>query len=104
MNICHQSFLAKRELSAEYNLAYKQASDIDWIIGVLKRSKTSMDVKFVISDFEVGGSSYQNTQSAWKERYRVLENHYGKIPNFLAHIWIFGRRGWFSIRKKLLGN
>lgn len=104
MNICHQSFLAKRELSVDYNLEYKQASDIDWIIGVLKRSGSSLDAKIVISDFEIGGSSSQNTKKAWKERYKVLENHYGRIPNFFAHIWIFGRRGWFSLQEKLFGK
>lgn len=104
MNICHQSFLAKREIVSEYDLNYKQASDIDWIIGVLKRSKSSLDAKIVISDFEVGGSSYQYTKKAWKERYQVLEKHYGKIPNFLAHIWIFCRRGIFYIQGKLFGK
>lgn len=102
MNICHQSFLAKRSLGVQFDLEYKQASDIDWIIRVLQFSKQSLRLNFVVSNFEVGGSSYQHTQKAWKERYLVLQRHYGVIPNFFAHVWIMFRRLLFNLN--LLGK
>lgn len=104
MNICHQSFLAKRALSPNYNLMYKQASDIDWIISVLKQAKSSFNSQLIISDFEVGGSSYQHTKTAMKERYEVLSKHYGKWQNFMAHIWIFIRRGIFNLKNSVFGS
>ncbi|MDA1182384.1 MAG: glycosyltransferase family 2 protein [Bacteroidetes bacterium] len=93
MNICHQSFLAKRFLCDAFDLQYKQASDIDWIIRILKKMQgESCRVNFVISDFELGGSSTEHTRKAWKERYLVLQRQYGVLPNFLAHGWILIRR------------
>jgi glycosyltransferase involved in cell wall biosynthesis len=103
MNVCHQSILVKRSLAVEYNLGYRLAADVDWIIRVLKRMRgESLRLDFVVSDFELGGSSYQHTKKAWKERYRVLSIHYGKIPNFFAHGWILFRRLLFNLN--LLGK
>ena len=103
MNVCHQSLLVNRDLVVEYDVNYRLAADVDWIIGVLKRMKgQSMRVEFVVSDFELGGSSYQHTKKAWNERYDVLSKHYGLIPNFFAHGWILFRRLLFNLN--LLGK
>jgi len=103
MNICHQSFLAKRGLSPKFDLRYKQAADVDWIIEILRRMRgRSFRSAQVISNFELGGSSAQHTQKAWKERYLVLQKHYGWLPNLFAHGWILFRRLLFNL--KLLGK
>jgi glycosyltransferase involved in cell wall biosynthesis len=103
MNICHQSFLAKRSLSPKFDLQYRQAADVDWIIQILKRMRgQSFRSSLVISNFELGGSSAQHTQKAWKERYLVLQRHYGWLPNLFAHGWILFRRLLFNL--KLLGK
>lgn len=96
MCLCHQSFLVKKELSPNYNLAYRQAADIDWILNILKKNPSNLRFDGVIAGFETGGSSYQNEKTAWKERYAVLKAHYGAIPNILAHIWIVMRRMLFK--------
>ena len=44
----------------------------------------------------------QHTQKAWKERYLVLQKHYGWLPNLFAHGWILFRRLLFNL--KLLGK
>jgi hypothetical protein len=103
MNICHQSFLAKRSLSPKFDVQYRQAADVDWIIQILKRMRgQSFRSSLVISNFELGGSSAQHTQKAWKERYLVLQRHYGWLPNLFAHGWILFRRLLFNL--KLLGK
>ena len=103
MNICHQSFLAKRSLAPKFDLQYRQAADVDWIIQILKRMEgKSFRSSLVVSNFELGGSSAQHTQKAWKERYLVLERHYGWLPNLIAHGWILFRRLLFNL--KLLGK
>jgi hypothetical protein len=103
MNICHQSFLAKRSLSPKFDLQYRQAADVDWIIQILKQMQgQSFRSSLVISNFELGGSSAQHTQKAWKERYLVLQRHYGWLPNLFAHGWILFRRLLFNL--KLLGK
>jgi glycosyltransferase involved in cell wall biosynthesis len=98
MCLCHQSFLVKRSLAPQYNLQYRLAADIDWIIRILKQSPSNRQTDFVISDFEVGGSSYQHTKKAWRERYAVLNKHYGVLSNFFAHLWIFLRRLLFQFK------
>ncbi len=101
MNICHQSFIAKKELAPLYNTEYSLAADVDWIIQILKKKPISYRFSLVVSKFEVGGSSYEHTQKAWKERYAILSKHYGALSNFLAHIWIFCRRIIFNIKSKV---
>jgi glycosyltransferase involved in cell wall biosynthesis len=100
MNICHQSFLVKRSLAPEYDLKYRQAADIDWIVRILKFNPSNLRANFVVSNFETGGSSYQNASKAWKERYRVLSEHYGAFPNLVNHMWIFTRRFLFNLKSK----
>lgn len=103
MNVCHQSVLVKRDIAPRYDETYRLAADVDWMITVLNLMQgESMRMECVLSSFETGGSSYQHTKKAWKERYDVLSKHYGVIPNFLAHGWILFRRLLFNLN--LLGK
>jgi hypothetical protein len=97
MNICHQSFLARRELCPPFNLNYRQAADIDWILNILKNNPENACMDFILARFETGGSSYQNEKKAWKERYQVLKAHYGFLPNLWSHLMIVGRRIAFKM-------
>ena len=38
MLVCHQAFVARRDLVPEYDLRYRLSADYDWCIKVLKRS------------------------------------------------------------------
>lgn len=96
MNVCHQSFIAKRELCPQFDLAYRQAADIDWIIKILKKKPRTQRYDGVIAGFETGGSSAVNENKALKERYEILKKHYGFIPNLMAHGWIVIRRFLFN--------
>lgn len=97
MVLCHQSFIAKREICPKYNLYYRQAADIDWILQILWKNPSNVNAGMVIAAFETGGSSSQNEKRALKERYAVLSKFYGRIPNFIAHIWISIRRVLFKL-------
>ena len=101
MNVCHQSVIVRREICPKYNLDYKLASDIDWILEILKHNPSSKRVEYTISNFEVGGSSYQHTKKAWKERFQVFSKHYGTLPNIFNHIWIIIRRIIFDTKIKV---
>jgi glycosyltransferase involved in cell wall biosynthesis len=100
MNICHQSLLLHREVFVPFNAEmYRLAADVDSIIASLKRlSVPGLNLGIVVSDFEVGGSSYQHTKSAWKERFSILSNHYGLVSNCINHGWILIRRALFSLK------
>ena len=98
MNVCHQSVLLRRSIAPKYDESYRLAADVDWMIAALKSMRgESLRLDFVVSDFETGGSSYQHTKKAWKERYSVLSKHYGALPNLISHGWIFFRRILFRL-------
>jgi glycosyltransferase involved in cell wall biosynthesis len=100
MNICHQSFIVRKSITQDYDLQYRQAADVDWIIQILTQNPTSVVSNTLLANFEVGGSSYQHTKKAWKERFDVLTKHYGLLPNLLAHVWIIIRRVLFNLKLK----
>jgi glycosyltransferase involved in cell wall biosynthesis len=91
MVVSHQAFIAKRAACPAYDLQYKVCADIDWMIRVLQNSKVNCNTHQVIAGFRVGGTSKQRQRLAWKERYKILDRYYGKIPNFLHHLYIAAR-------------
>jgi len=97
MVVSHQAFIVKRAISPAYDLQYKVCADIDWMIQVLKQAKTCCNTRLVIAGFRVGGTSKQRQRLAWKERYRILDHYYGKVSNFLHHLYIVGR---YIVKKK----
>jgi glycosyltransferase involved in cell wall biosynthesis len=92
MNVGHQSFVVKKELSSNYNENFKYVADIDWMISTLKNCKRIVKMDGVLACFTLDGFSTQNRKASNKERFRVLEHHYGKFPNLLNHIKIALRK------------
>ena len=98
MNICHQSFIAKKSICPIYDLQYRQAADVDWVIRILDKNPVNIRFEGVIAGFETGGSSAQHEKKAWKERFAVLSKHYGFLPNCVNHAWIILRRLMFNLK------
>jgi hypothetical protein len=98
MNLCHQSFIAKKSICPDYNLHYRQAADVDWIIRILEKNPVNIRFEGVVAGFETGGSSSQHEKKAWKERFSVLSKHYGFLPNCINHCWIVLRRLMFNLK------
>lgn len=82
MNVCHQSVIVRREICPKYNLDYKLASDIDWILEILKHNPSSKRVEYTISNFEVGGSSYQHTKKHGKNAFKFFQNITEHYPTY----------------------
>lgn len=101
MVVSHQAFFVKRSLSRPYNLQYPLCADIDWMIDCLKKAQSIRNSHLTVCRFLEGGISGQKRKKAWKERYEVLKNHYGFIPNLLAHGWIVLR---YVLRAPFGGN
>ena len=47
MLVCHQSFIARRELVPNFNLNYRFAADYDWTIQILKNSQLIINTSLV---------------------------------------------------------
>ncbi len=86
--VCHQSILVKKEIAPFYDLNYKIASDYDWVINAVSKSKQNLYVDDYLSDFMTEGTSSVNRKKAWKERYSIMKKHFGLIPTLLAHFKI----------------
>ncbi|MBX5438826.1 MAG: glycosyltransferase [Thermoflavifilum sp.] len=88
MAVSHQGFVVRRQLAPPFDVQYHICADIDWMIRCLKQCTTICHTQTIISCFAVGGLSKQRQRRAWKERYLILQKHYGILPNFFHHLWI----------------
>lgn len=85
--VSHQSFIVRKSITSPY-IESNISADIDWVIKCLKRSKGTIKAEFIISQFLVGGFSKQNRLRSWFDRYKILRNHFGLIPNIINHFLI----------------
>jgi glycosyltransferase involved in cell wall biosynthesis len=99
MVVCHQTFIVKKTLAPLYDLQYKYSADVDWVIECLKRAKTIVHSQEIIANFSLGGLTTQKRKASLKERYQVLQKHYGFLPNLWNH-WLILMRGVFFILKQ----
>ena len=91
MLVCHQSFVAKREIAPAYDLSYRLSADFDWCIRCLKQAKTTYNTHMILSHFLEDGMSTKQRKASLKERYAIMCKYYGKFATVLLH-------GWFAIR------
>lgn len=91
MLVCHQSFIARRDIAPAYNLDYKLVADYDWCIQCLKASRKIHNSRLILSNFLDEGLSSVNRKESLKERYEVMCKYYGKVTTVILH-------GWFAIR------
>jgi glycosyltransferase involved in cell wall biosynthesis len=90
MLVCHQSFIVRRTLAPMYVLNNLSA-DIDWEIKCLKKSNSNILYPGILSKYLIGGLSNQQKFKSWKDRFMVLQSHFGFLPNILNHIKILIR-------------
>ncbi|MCC8154007.1 MAG: glycosyltransferase [Tannerellaceae bacterium] len=91
MLVCHQSFIAKREIAPDFNTAYRLSADYDWCIQCLQKSSRIYNTHLILADYLEEGASTQNRKISLQERYEIMCKYYGKIPTIIRH-------GWFAIR------
>ena len=102
MCVSHQSFIPKRIICEPYNLDYKISSDIDWMISILKKSHIVIHVNLNISKFLEGGLSVKNRNKALKERFKIMEAHYGFVATLFNHVYILIRYFFHKITRKTM--
>lgn len=100
MLVCHQSFIARRNLVESYNLNYRYAADFDWCIRILKKSKSVYNSRQVISLFLEGGQTRKTIVPGLKERFKIMRHHYGLVSAIYRNIILGVRFTWFVIRHR----
>ena len=87
MLVCHQAFVARRDIAPAYNLAYRFSADFDWCIRVLQQSDHDADVgdKPIVS-FLTDGLTDKHHKASLKERYHIMCHYYGTASTLLRHV------------------
>lgn len=88
MAISHQAMLVRRTLAPKYDLTYRYVADFDWLIRVLKHSRSVRDTGTYWCRFAEGGISTQHRNASLKERFAILRKHFGLIPTLWQHVII----------------
>ncbi|MCF8357671.1 MAG: glycosyltransferase [Prolixibacteraceae bacterium] len=100
MLVCHQSFLASRELAPEYDEMYRFAADYDWMLKILKKADSIHNSQLIIASFLDGGVSKKNIRKGLRERFSIMVNNYGFFPTLFRHFVIGFRFFSFLVKYK----
>ena len=97
MVVCHQAFYARTEIAKAqiYDLHYRFSADVDWCIRVMKetehRQMTLVNLHAVVANYLEEGATTKNHKASLRERYLVMQKHYGVVSTFLMHCWFVVR-------------
>lgn len=86
MVVCHQSIIVKRSIAPLYDLQYRFAADIEWVMVSLKRAEKISNTFEILSEFIEGGISSNNRRESLIERFKIMKNHFGLLRTILYHI------------------
>ncbi len=100
MSVCHQSIFVRRSVASVY-IEKNLAADIHWIIAALKKSRKNVNAHTTVSAYLVGGISKQKQKQSLRDRFYILQEHYGVVSNIFNHTVIALRGLYFEIRKKI---
>ena len=101
MVVCHQAFVARRDLVPQFDLQYRFSADYDWCIKVLRKSPSNAYVgrEPIISYLADGMTTRHHRSSLW-ERYRIMCRHYGTWRATIAHLSFVPR----FLKRRLRGS
>lgn len=86
MLVCHQAFIARRDLAPEYDTSLRLSADYEWCLRILKKSDFNLYMPRTIIDYLNQGMTTANRKASLKERYRVMCHYYGTVPTVLRHL------------------
>ncbi len=98
MLVCHQAFYARTDLAKEtaYNLRYRYSSDVDWCIRIMKeaarRRLTIRNINTTTALFLDGGATTRHHQASLRERFRIMQHHYGIVTTTIVHLWFAAKK------------
>lgn len=87
MLVCHQAFIARREIVPEYDLSYRFSADYDWCIRILLKSTANAYAgREPIIHFLDGGLTTAHHRTSLRERFVIMRRHYGLWTAITKHI------------------
>ena len=101
MVVCHQAFVARRDLVPQYDLQYRLSADYEWCIRVLEASPGNAYVgDQPIISYLAEGMTTRHHRASLEERYRIMCRHYGTVKATLAHLGFIPR----YLKRRLKGG
>ncbi len=97
MLVCHQAFYARTDIAKNlpYDLQFHYSADVDWCIRVMKETErlglSLCPINKVVANYMEEGATTKNHKASLRERYLVMQRHYGMIQTFLLHCWFVVR-------------
>jgi len=97
MLVCHQAFYVRADVARmePYNLHYRYSADVDWCIRIMQRAEQNgmelINTHAVLADYLDGGMSTKNQRASLRERFYVMNKHYGLVQTVLMHLWFIVR-------------
>ena len=97
MVVCHQAFYARIDIAKnlQYDTRYRFSADVDWCIRVMRETERMglplYNIGMTVANYLDEGATTKNHKASLRERYLVMQRHYGVVQTFLLH-------GWFVIR------
>lgn len=98
MVVCHQAFVARKDIVGKFDLQYRFSADYNWCICVLKRSGKNVYIPAVLIDYLAEGVTTKNRRASLTERFRIMSHHYGLWPTIFRHLKFLPR---FLRRRRL---
>jgi glycosyltransferase involved in cell wall biosynthesis len=102
MLVCHQAFVAKREIAEEYDLQYRFSSDFDWCIRCMKKAGATVNSRLCLVNYLYEGLTTANRKASLKERHAIMCKYYGVITTNILHIWFAIRYCWAKWTKRAI--
>ncbi len=93
MLICHQAFMARRDIAPFYDTSYKFSADYEWTLRCILRSKPGncINLKMVGIDYLNDGLTDKNKLKSLAERFSIMKTYYGFVPTIFNHVSFIGR-------------
>ena len=97
MLVCHQAFYARTDIAKnlQYDTRYRFSADVDWCIRVMRETERMglplYNIGIVVANYLDEGATTKNHKASLRERYLVMQRHYGVVQTFLLHCWFVVR-------------
>jgi len=97
MLVCHQAFYARVDFAVQnpYDIAFRYSADVDWCIRIMRQAADEnvplMNLHRVVACYTKEGQTTKNHKASLRERYLVMQRHYGVVQTFLLHCWFVVR-------------
>lgn len=86
--VCHQAILVRRSIADKYNTDYRICADYEWVLKAVTASRKNMYLDEYVCKFLTEGVSQKQRKRAWKERFRIMRDHFGLCTTLWAHFLI----------------